>query len=137
MLDLFAPSIAQLQSLGIRYTIRENRIAKGSERASDSHAENVSAAMKNKEALQKRHAEWKALFAIGKTPQEIADKYGVYASTVRRITGGSFNRPGRKSRPIQVGKKTYRSQVTAMRELHISRETLMQWISTGRAKYVR
>ena len=137
MLDLFTPSVAHLQSLGIRYTIRENRIAKGNERASDSHAENVSAAMKNKDALKKRHAEWKALFALGKTPQQIADEYNVYASTVRRITGGSFNRPGRKSRPILIGKKTYRSQITAMRELHISRETLMQWIATGRAKYVR
>lgn len=137
MLDLFAPSIQQLQSLGIRYTIRENRIAKVNERASDSHAQNVSAAMKNKDALQKRHAEWKALHAIGKTPQEIADEYGVYASTVRRVTGGSFNRPGRKCRAIKIGKKTYRSQIEAMRELHISRETLMQWISTGRAKFAR
>ena len=136
MLDLFAPSIQQLQSLGIRYTIRENRIAGNVESASDKRASNISSAMKNKDELRKRHAEWKALFAIGKTPQEIADEYGVYASTVRRVTGGSFNRPGRKCRAIKIGKKTYRSQIDAMRELHIARETLMQWLSTGKAKYV-
>lgn len=120
-----------------RGTIREHRINRKEDDFHDRHAENVSKGMKDKSGTAKKHAEWKSLYALGKTPQEIADEYGVYASTVRRITGGSFNRPGRKSSPIKVGKKTYRSQITAMRELHISRETLMQWIATGRAKYVR
>ena len=137
MLDLFAPSIQQLQSLGIRYTIRENRIAKVNERSSDSRSDNVAKAKKDPEAMRARHAEWKALFAIGKTPQEIADQSGVDPTTVRRVTGGRYKRTRRKCCSIQVGKKTYLSQIEAMRDLHISRVKLLDWIDKGKAKYVR
>lgn len=118
-------------------TILEHRINDKEDDFSDRQSGVVSRAMQDKESTAKKHAEWKALYALGWTPQQIADKYEVYASTVRRVTGGSQNRSGRKGRRIEIDGIIYESQVDAMKKLHISRDKLVMWIDQRRAKYLR
>lgn len=119
-----------------RGTIRVHRINRKEDDSQDRHAKNVANGMLDKAATAKKHAEWKALYAKGKTPLEIAQMYDVYASTVARVTGGSQRYKNRTNRRIQVGDRVYQSQVEAMKKLHISRDKLLMWLETKRAKYV-
>lgn len=120
----------------LRGNVITHRLNTQDDDRSDRHSTTLSQSYTSKIAREKKHAEWKAFHAAGWTPQEIADKYGVYASTIRRITGGSRNRNGRKGQKIQIDGVIYESQVKAMKTLHISREKLVRWIYQNKAKYV-
>lgn len=132
------PSIADLQARGIPFVIRENRIADSRDIAFDLQSRRVSQGMRADRAeVEKKHNEWKALFALGWTPQKIADKYGIYASTVRRVTGSQYKRDGRPSHKIRVGRQIYHSIKEAMNDLKIGGRKLAVMLRDGRAKYVR
>jgi len=136
-LQPFQPSIADLQRRGIPFAVREHRIATNLDARMDRHAEIVAKSKSDPVGIAKRNAEWKRMFAMGMKPSAIADLFGVARTTVRRVTGGTYTHKRRTRQRIRVDGVVYDSQADAIRNLHISREKLMRWISTGRAKYVK
>jgi hypothetical protein len=135
---MHAPSIDDLRALGIPFVIRENRIADAKDLAEDRRGDKIALAMREDRAeAKKRHQDWKTLYAQGWTPQQIADKYQVYASTVRRVTGPSPNSRGRAKQRIRIGNVVYESQLDVLKKLKMGRQRLVKLLEIERARYVR
>lgn len=125
--------------------IREHRIHTPKDIASDKASDKLSAAMKQDPAeVKAKHIKWKKLFAAGWTPDLIAQKFGVFPSTVRRVTGSRFPKGGRPTesklllaQQIRIGRKVYASKNEARRQLKIGLPRLEEMLRLGRARYVR